>query len=104
METRNRTPRDRSRRPDDAEAFLPDPDGGSAYTADDLAEELAEEFLRSATGGDDARQEMLEHETPEECGGPFVIRSSRSIFVRGTDDSNPIDASREPLPSPMRAR
>jgi hypothetical protein len=104
MTTRNRRPGERSRRPDDANAFLPDPDGGTAYTADDLAEELAEEFLRSATGGDDAADEMREKETPEECGGPFIIRSSRSIFVRGTDESNPIDASREALPSPMRGR
>ena len=104
MNSRNRRPRDRWHRADDANAFLPDPDGGTAHTADDLAEELAEEFLRSATGGDDPADQMLDQETPEECGGPFIIRSSRSIFVRGTDESNPIDASREPLPSPMRGR
>jgi hypothetical protein len=104
MDSRNRTQRDRWRRADDADAFLPDPDGGASYAGDDLAQELAEEFLRAVTSGDEPAEEMMDQETPEECGGPFVIRSGRSIFVRGTDASNPIDASREPLPSPMRAR
>jgi hypothetical protein len=103
MGSRNRMRRDLPRRADDADAFLPDPDGGATYAGDDLAQELLEEFLR-AVNGDEWAEELSDEETPDECGGPFVIRSSRSIFVRGTDASNPIDASREPLPSPMRAR
>jgi hypothetical protein len=104
MEPRSRLARDRAHRPDDADAFFPDPNGGATYAGDDLAQELVEEFLRAVTTGEDAGEEMMDEETPDECGGPFVIRSARSIFVRGTDESNPVDASREPLPSPMRAR
>lgn len=104
MDSRTRTHRDHSRRADDADAFLPDPDGGVSYAGDELAQELVDEFLRSVTSGDDAGEEMMDHETPDECGGPFLIRSGRSIFVRGSDESNPVDGSREALPSPMRAR
>jgi hypothetical protein len=101
---RKQTRRKRRRRTDDADAFLPDPDGGPAHAADDLAEELAEEFLLSATSGEYVGEEVLNEEVPEESGGPFVIHSGRSEFASGVDDSNPLDAHREALPSPMRAR
>ena len=104
MKARKKTRRTRSRRDDHAEAFLPDPEGGPARTSDDLAEELAEEFLKSATSGEYVGEDELDQEVPEESGGPFVIHPAHYEFARDVDDSNPIDGSREPLPSPMRAR
>src|SRR3954469_7460304 len=104
MKVRKKARRTYSRREDHADAFLPDPDGGPARTGDDLAEELAEEFLLSATSGEYVGEEGLNQEVHEESGGPFVIHSSRSESASGVDDSNPLDAHREALPSPMRAR
>jgi hypothetical protein len=52
--------------------------------ADDLAEELGEEFVRSATSGEQAAQDIRDEEVPEESGGPFVETSGRSEFAYGT--------------------
>ncbi len=104
MKLRKQTRRHRARRVDDADAFLTDPDGGPARPTDDLAQELAAEFLLSATSGEYVGEDVLDQEVPEESGGPFVIHPDRLEFARDVDASNPIDASREPLPSPMRAR
>jgi hypothetical protein len=104
MKVRNKTHHVRRRRDDHADAFLPDPDGGPARTSDDLAEELAEEFLKSATSGEYVGEDELDQEVPEESGGPFVIHPASYEFALDIDDSNPIDGSREALPSPMRAR
>jgi len=87
-------------RPDDANAFLPDPDGGPAHTDDDLAESLAEEFLDAATSGAEAEEE-LNAVIPEELGGPFVETSAAEEFANDVDDMNPIDAEPEPLPRPV---
>lgn len=104
MKVRKKTRRALLRRDDHADAFLPDPDGGPIRTSDDLAEELAEEFLKSATSGEYGSEDALDQEVPEESGGPFVIHPARYEFARDVDDSNPIDGAREPLPTPMRAR
>jgi hypothetical protein len=104
MKVRNKTRGTRSRRDDHADAFFPDPDGGPARTRDDLADELAQEFLKSATSGAYVGEDELDREVPEESGGPFVIHPARYEFARDVDASNPPDGSREPLPSPMRAR
>ena len=104
MKVRKLTRRARPRREDHADAFLPDPDGGPVRTSDDLAEELAEEFLMSATSGEYVGEDELDREVPEESGGPFVIHPARYEFARDVDASNPADAAREALPSPMRAR
>ena len=82
---------------DDANAFMPDPDGGPAHIEDDLAEGLAEEFIQSATRGSDD-DESLEGVVPEELGGPFVETSAAEEFANDTDDMNPPDAEPEPLP------
>jgi hypothetical protein len=91
------------RRPDDAHAFIPDPQERerthrSRRVKDDLAEELGEDFVGAATSGesvDDARDEPV----PEEDGGPFVTTTAESQFAHGTDGSNPEDAEREPFPT-----
>lgn len=104
MKSRKQKRHSLRRREDDANAFLPDPDGGPTYAGDDLAQELAEEFLMSATSGEYVSEDVLDQEVPEESGGPFVVHSARHEFARDVDASNPVDASREALPSPMRAR
>jgi hypothetical protein len=85
---------------DDANAFMPDPEGGPARIDDDLAESLAEEFIQSATRGSDD-DEALEGLVPEELGGPFIETSAAEEFANDTDDMNPPDAEPEPLPRPV---
>jgi hypothetical protein len=85
-------------RTDSADAFFSDPEDGPARVSDDLAELLAEDFLRSATSGEDADEETMEQIVDEEYGGPFVETSGREEFASGTDESNPEDADPEPLP------
>jgi hypothetical protein len=43
-----------------------------AYSTDVLAEELGEEFVRSATSGEYEGEEALNQMVPEDIGGPFV--------------------------------
>ncbi|HET6150675.1 MAG TPA: hypothetical protein VFH68_24255 [Polyangia bacterium] len=86
-------------RSDDGNAFIPDPEDGPARTSDDLAENLAEEYLQGATsGGEPMAEEQNDEVVPEELGGPFVETSGREEFADGTDESNPADAERAPLP------
>jgi len=93
-----REPPTRHGRTDDGNAFIPDPEGGPAHVSDDLAESLAEEFLESATSGEDVAEEMQDEIVPEELGGPFIETSAEQEFAAGTDASNPEDAEPEPLP------
>ena len=88
-------------RSDDANAFIPDPDGGRAHTDDDLAENLAEEFVEAATRGNEVAEETLDEVVPEEIGGPFVETSAAEEFATDIDESNPVDAEAEPLPRPV---
>jgi len=88
----------RAQRSDDADAFLPDPADGPARSNDDLAEVLAEDFLESATRGNDVYEDDLERETPDEVGGPFIVTESDEELADDVDESNPLDA--EPAPRP----
>ena len=85
-------------RHDDADAFLPDPDGGPARAPEDLSETLAEEFVHAATSGDDRDEEILDAAVPEEIGGPFVETSAEEELADSADDLNPPDAEPEPFP------
>jgi hypothetical protein len=93
--------RHRQQRSDDANAFIPDPEGGPARIDDDLAENLAEGFVLGATQDEDADDISLDGMVPEEIGGPFVETSGAEEFAEGTDGANPRDAKREPLPRPV---
>jgi hypothetical protein len=66
---------------------------------DSLAENFGEEFVQSATSGENQEEELLEKEVPEERGGPFVETTSGTEFAEGTDASNPKGAKREPFPT-----
>ena len=90
------------RRADHADAFIPDPSemgGGRGVSriSDDLAESLAEDFVRSALSGD-AEDEGHEGFVEEEIGGPFVETTALEEFGMLADASNPEDATVEPLP------
>jgi hypothetical protein len=95
-----RPPRGNNHRTDDANAFMPDPEGGPATIADDLAENLAEEYLQAATQGSDT-EEDLDQVVPEEIGGPFIETSAAEEFAHDTDETNPLEAEAEPLPRPV---
>jgi hypothetical protein len=66
---------------------------------DDLAEELGEEFVRSATSGEQSAEDARDQEVPEERGGPFVVTNASEEFAGGTDASNPPGAERAALPT-----
>ena len=87
-------------RSDDANAFMPDPEDGPARIRDDLAENLAEDYLQAATQGMEVEEDH-DQIVPEELGGPFVETSAAEEFALDTDEANPEDASREPLPRPV---
>src|SRR5262245_21772604 len=87
-------------RSDDGNAFMPDPEDGPARIRDDLAEDLAEDYLQAATQGMEV-EEIHDQVVPEEIGGPFVETTAADEFAHDTDEANPEDASREPLPRPV---
>lgn len=82
------------REPHDDRAFLE-----RARSNEPLAEQLGEEFVTTVTSGGDMGEELLDQESVEERGGPFVETSGRTEFARGTDASNPRSAEREPFPT-----
>lgn len=86
-------------RRDGADAFFPDPGEGPALAPDDLAEELAEEFLTSATTGHEQGGSVYDQVVDEENGGPFVMSSKRKEFAHGFDESNIKGAEPEAFPT-----
>jgi hypothetical protein len=93
----------RSQRSDDANAFFPDPGAGPAHTDDEFAENMAENFLESATSGEDHGEDAMNAHQEGEDGGPFVATTAEAEFALDTDASNPPDAEAENFPTPMRA-
>lgn len=78
----------------DGHAFLERP-----RTGDELAEELGENFVASATSGEEAEPERHDRVTDSERGGPFVRSSGKKEFAEGTDLSNPEDAEPAAFPT-----
>ena len=82
-----RTTRESERRRDTGNAFFADPGSGRAWVRDDLAEELAEEFVSAVTGADDVATETRAAFYPEEEGGPFsygrmeIISHERAVHT-----------------------
>ena len=70
-----------------------------SISTDSFAEESGESFVRSATSGASDDAETRDSVVVEEMGGPFVLTTSGNEFARGTDESNPDDAGREPFPT-----
>jgi hypothetical protein len=80
-------------RPEEALAFV-----DRTRSRESLAEVLGEEFVQTATTGEHAYLETVNRKGPEDDGGPFVLTRGRDEFARGSDPSNPSDATREPFP------
>jgi hypothetical protein len=93
----------RPKRSDDANAFIPDPAEGPAHVDDDLAENLAEEFIVAATSAEEPSEDVRDEVLTEELGGPFLEVPAVEEFDRETDASNPPGADREPFPRAVRA-
>lgn len=94
------------RREDNADAFIPDPEDGynPSHIKDEIAETLAENYVQSATSAEESAVEGLDRVAPEEVGGPFVETDASEEFATGTDEMNPEDATREPVPTPMHGQ
>jgi|HubBroStandDraft_2_1064218.scaffolds.fasta_scaffold17398_6 hypothetical protein len=71
---------------------------GRAQSADSFAESLGEGFVAGITTGERAETDAFDWLGADENGGPFVMTSGRTEFAKGTDQSNPADATREPFP------
>lgn len=96
------TPR---RRMDDGEAFLPDPQaGGPARSRDDLAEMMAEDFVASASSGEEQGENERDRIVAEELGGPFVQSTAEEELADDVDGNNPVDAEAEPFPRAIGGR
>lgn len=79
---------------------MADPEDGPARIDDDLAESLAEEYLRAATTGEEHSDEAHEELVDEELGGPFIQTSAAEEFGHVVDPM-PDDWEREALPQAM---
>lgn len=61
------------RYPDEGWAFLPDPrDGFAGRVSDDLAELLAENFVTSATSGEETSGDPRDEPVSDDVDGPFL--------------------------------
>ena len=74
MAGRVREARAAAHRPDDGDAFLPDPTTRDRHNAlaDSDVEFFAEEFIASATAGEPVEAEANDEVIEEEWGGPFL--------------------------------
>ena len=82
---------------DDDRAFLV---GKNAE--DPTAQELGREFVETVTSGEDEGVELRDQDVSEELGGPFVSSTAGQEFADEPDESNPVDATREPFPKTSR--
>ena len=98
MHTRTPKPAAPNKRSDDADAFLPDPDGGPARVSDDFAELVAEDFVTAATSGEEQGETERNRVVPEELGGPFISTSAEEELADDVDGTNPEGSDVEPFP------
>ena len=90
-------------RSDSAHAFIPVPGEHIGPVDDDLAEYLGENFLASATGGDDSGDALQDDVVAEELGGPFIETDAESEFGTSRTASAADDAvEAEPFPTAVR--
>jgi hypothetical protein len=92
-------------RSDPGTAFLPDPYDRKrppARAGDPLAESMAESYVASATSAEDVAEDERDEVQTEELGGPFTETNASEEFANEPDESNPVDAAREPFPTVTR--
>lgn len=99
---RNSRPPTDHARSDGGRAFLPDPfEHGwvsSSTSPDALAEGLAEEFLASATSGEEVTSDERDEVQTEELGGPFSITSAQEEYGASANEEIPVET-----PQPAKA-
>lgn len=83
----------------DQRAFLA---GKNGLKHEELADELGESFVESATSGEPVEPERHDRITDQDRGGPFVASTARKEFARDVDAANPEDAEAEPFPTANR--
>jgi hypothetical protein len=74
-------------RPDDGEAFLPDPTRRGAHITAGDAESFGEEFVASATGGEPVQMDANDEVVEEEEGGPFLLLDSEEDAASNEGES-----------------
>lgn len=90
----SRRPSGTRRAATDRDAFI-----STMRTDDTLAEELAEDFVRSALSGENEQAAAFDQEVAEEMGGPFVESTAEDEIAHDEDEANPPGATREPFPT-----
>ncbi len=74
---------------------MPDPEGAEPHVPDDLAENLAETYLQSATSGEEQAEDLMNDYVPEESGGPFVEEDTADeldLELEARDEQSPPDS------------
>lgn len=87
----------KSERPDDGNAFVPDPSGQSKPLKADDAESFAEEFVASATGGESVREDAHDEVVDDEEGGPFIVLTESGQLPTGPEERLPESDGHEPV-------
>jgi hypothetical protein len=90
-------------RSDGGDAFIPE-SAQISGTSDGVAELMAEQYLRGASG-DECEEDTRDEEVPEELGGPFVESRPEEEFgsTRKVEDSNTYSkGARQPTTHPLR--
>lgn len=99
---RVREARAAAHRPDDGEAFLPDPSASRSHIAlgGTDGESFAEEFIASATAGEPVEMDAQDEVIEEEWGGPFLeLDSDAGEPIEPTEAIEaigPVDPESEP--------
>jgi len=89
-------------RSDRANAFVAEPETKEGPVPDDLAEYLGENFLSSATGGDDGDATLHDEIDIDELGGPF-IETDAGVELASSNDDGQDTAEPEAFPTAVRA-
>jgi hypothetical protein len=90
-------------RSDGGDAFIPE-SAQITGTEDGVAELMAEQYLRGASG-DEGEDDTRDEEVPEELGGPFVETRPQEEFGstrRADDPSVQSKGTRQPTTHPLR--
>ncbi|WP_437596462.1 hypothetical protein WMF28_28215 [Sorangium sp. So ce590] len=96
--------RNSASRADDRDAFIPDPGDGPTQGVDEFAEQIAEQYLASATSGrGDTAEDYEDTMDSEELGGPFIVTTAEEEMGYSRDSMNPDDAEVEPFPLVSRS-
>ncbi len=94
----------KSVRSDGANAFIAEPGTQNGRLADDLSEYLGENFVSSATGGEDSDEKLHDDPDVEEFGGPFIETDARAQFGSSLEPDAAIEPGEpEAFPTAIRS-